>query len=149
MSPDGDWVRVENGAVPAWSFALGAAFVSLIVLRAVAARRLQAGDGRLAPFLFAPTVLLILFPIVAIALSRNLGLLGVVILAILGLNAFLLLRPVFKAARMARSGSSEKVFSVMSAELGEALLGSVALGLLVVIVAGVALVIYAVVTGGR
>jgi hypothetical protein len=138
---------MENAPMAAWGVLLGIVFVLLIVLRAVAARRLRAGDSGMIPFLLGPTVLLLVLPIVAIipALPK-LGLVGIVILAFLGLNAFLLLRPVLWAARITRAGGTEKVLDVMATELGEAMLGSMALMLIVAIAGGLAFVFVAILT---
>jgi hypothetical protein len=138
---------MENASMAEWGLLVGIVLVVLIVLRAVAARRLRAGDGRMAPFLFGPTVLLLVLPIIAIVPAiPKLGLVGIAILAFLGLNAFLLLRPVLRAARIGRAGGTEKVLDVMTTELGEAMLGSMALTLIFAIGAGVAFVVFAILT---
>jgi hypothetical protein len=135
-------VRAQ-GLMQSWDMLAAAlAFGGVIVMRILAIHRLRRGDGRLWPFLILPSVLLLVFPIAGIALTRRMGLVGLFVAGFLGLDAYILLRPLFKVAKLARTGTVGEVSDALANELGTAMLASVGLGLIVLLVGGVALVIY-------
>ena len=132
-----------------WLPLFGLAYLGLLVMRVIAGRELRAGNGQLAPFLVGPTVLLFVLPIGVVVLNvGTLGLLAIPIGAFLVLNALIFLRPLVKVVKAARGGDAERVSETMATELGEAMLGSMALVVIAAIAAGVMFVIYLLIQRG-
>jgi cobalamin biosynthesis protein CobD/CbiB len=109
------------------TIAIGA-YVALIILRAMAIRRLRSGEGGLAPFLIGPTILLLVLPVASIlAFAPKLGWLSLLLAGFLTLNAFLLIRPLMRAVNAARRGDLAGAFDAYSNDIGEGMVASMAL----------------------
>lgn len=130
-----------------WWPALFGVFIGLVLLRAVAIRRLRVGDGRLAPFLVGPTVLLAVLPLlVLVAAAPSMGLLAIPIVAPLALISAHMLRGLVRIIRAGRSGNAE----TLSQAIGDALYRQVLLDIGVILIGGlVALVVLVVVLVAR